>query len=213
MHLYAFGSVCRGEVTKGSDVDLLAVTVGHDTRFDHSVYSVYSYERLGEIWADGNPFAWHLSLESKMLHSDDGTDFLKSLGTPSKYTSTLRDCKKFASLFETAQMAIESGTNSTVFELSTIFLAIRNFATCFSLGIGSRPDFSRASALRLGPSSLAIDPDAFHVLERARILCTRGNGEDISRSEQQLAQGQLLLIANWMRRLIEMVGTDERVQQ
>jgi hypothetical protein len=211
MHLYAFGSVCRGEVTQGSDIDLLAVTAGHDSRFDPAIYSIYSYKRLAEIWDEGNPFAWHLFLESKMLHSDDGRDYLASLGTPSRYTWAARDCRKFAALFDRAHEAISVGTNSVVFELSTAFLAIRNYATCFSLGIGSHPDFSRSSALRLGARSLAIDREAYQILERARILCTRGNGDVISRSEVQLAQGQLHLVADWMIQLAEVVEANERI--
>jgi len=45
------------------------------------------------------------------------------------------------------QCSITGGSNSKVFDLSTIFLSIRNIATCFSLGVKSQPNFSRNSAL------------------------------------------------------------------
>ena len=62
MYIYAFGSLCRGQVDLESDVDLLAIVDGHDDRFDPSKFSIYSYNRVREIWQEGNPFAWHLSL-------------------------------------------------------------------------------------------------------------------------------------------------------
>ena len=79
MHIYAFGSVCRGDVSPDSDVDLLAIVQGYDPRFSPDDYSIYSYERIRGIWAEGNPFAWHLSIESKLLYSPDGSDFLEAL--------------------------------------------------------------------------------------------------------------------------------------
>lgn len=33
MHIYAFGSICRGEVDASSDIDMLAIVNGHDARF------------------------------------------------------------------------------------------------------------------------------------------------------------------------------------
>lgn len=65
MHIYAFGSICRGDVSPASDVDLLAIVDGYDERFSLDDYSIYSYDRIWEIWNEGNPFAWHLALESK----------------------------------------------------------------------------------------------------------------------------------------------------
>jgi len=80
MHIYAFGSVCRGEVSRDSDIDLLCIDEGTQAdRFDPELYSVYSYERIRELWSEGNPFAWHLWLESRLLFSSDAEDHL-SLG-------------------------------------------------------------------------------------------------------------------------------------
>ena len=67
MHVYAFGSICRGDVSLTSDIDLLAVVDGYDPRFDPNVFSIYSYNRIEELWAEGNPFAWHLAKESKVV--------------------------------------------------------------------------------------------------------------------------------------------------
>lgn len=205
MHIYAFGSVCRGEVTTASDVDLLAITAGYDGRFDAAQYSIYSYDRVREIWAEGNPFAWHLFIESKLIYAEDGNDFLKELGTPTTYSNTAADCAKFLALFQTAENAIRSGTNSEVFELSNIFLAVRNFATCYSLGISDKAIFSREAALRIGVDSLKIDSAAYAVLENARLLCTRGEGSIIGEVELDIAVRELTSISQWMSRLMERV--------
>lgn len=200
-HIYAFGSVCRGEVTPESDIDLLAVTRGHDQRFDSDQYSIYSYARMAEIWDEGNPFAWHLSLEAKLLYSPDGSDYLHELDAPAAYRWAAQDCQKFFSLFKSAADALQSGTNSSVFELSTIFLAIRNFATCYSLGAGV-PNFSRCSALRLQENNLVVSNDTFATLERARIICTRGTGNMISQNEVTFVTMELGKIEDWMQTLL-----------
>jgi hypothetical protein len=200
-HIYAFGSVCRGDVTPESDVDLLAITQGPDQRFSSDLYSVYSYARLAEIWSEGSPFAWHLSLEARLLYSPDDSNYLRELGAPSTYQSAARDCQKFFELFEGSANALRAGTNSPVFELSTVFLAVRNFATCYSLGAGS-PDFSRHSALRLGTNSLVVSSEGFGTLERARLLCTRGFGKMISQDEATSVTLTLGKIEEWMRTLL-----------
>ena len=48
VHIYAFGSVCRGDLSIGSDVDLLALVSGLDARFDPDMFSIYSYKRIEE---------------------------------------------------------------------------------------------------------------------------------------------------------------------
>lgn len=205
MHIYAFGSICRGDVSSSSDVDLLAVVEGHDARFSPDDYSIYSYRRIGEIWEEGNPFAWHLSNESKLVFSSDQSDFLATLGKPASYKNCRRDCEKFYALFREAQASLESNTESIVFDLSMVFLAIRNFSTCYSLGVLSKPDFSRSSALRIGEDSLSIEPGAYAVLERARILSTRGIGKQIAENEAREAFAQFPCIDEWMSELLRRV--------
>lgn len=202
MHIYAFGSVCRGDILPNSDIDLLAIVGGYDSRFSPDDYSIYSYHRIEEIWQEGNPFAWHLASESRLIYSSDEENFLRSLGNPQPYRNAARDCQKFYSLFKRAKESIETTTETQTFELSMIFLAIRNFATCFSLGYLSRADFSRRAAIRIGSHSLAIDENAFDILERSRILSTRGTGPLLTAWEVTIAAGQFPKIERWMNRLI-----------
>jgi hypothetical protein len=189
-------------VSPGSDIDLLAIVDGYDPRFDADIYSIYSYKRIQEIWKEGNPFAWHLSLEAKILYTSDKSDIISSLGSPEIYQNCVRDCGKFFSLFREARISLENNSISKVFDLSTVFLSIRNIATCFSLGVLKQPDFSRHSALHLGDHSLKIPPQPYEVLERSRILCTRGHGSKITPDEAEIAFAQFPQTEQWMARLV-----------
>jgi len=53
---------------------------------------------------------------------------------------------------------------------------------------------------------LSIPSAAYNVLERARILCTRGIGEPITDQEAQIVLGQFPHIEEWMEELLKEVG-------
>lgn len=199
-HFYAFGSICRGEIDFSSDIDLLACTLAAAPEIDAKKFSKYTYGRIEQLWREGNPFAWHLHLESRLIFSSDGIDFLASLGEPSAYKGVAADCLKFRSLFLESSNALLQSRNSIVFNLSCMFLAIRNFATCYSF-ITGRPIFSRKSPLLLA-ERLLIGDDVFDVLARARILSTRGYGQDISEAEIVCVKNSVPKIADWMHKLI-----------
>lgn len=203
MHIYAFGSICRGEITKESDIDLLAISSNTESAMDESTFSSYSYEKIRKLWNYGNPFAWHLHLESSMVFSSDGSNFLRDLGTPSAYTNAHYDCVSFIDLFEQAKKSIDSGSNSKTFELSTAFIAARNFAICYSLQNRKTPSFSRYSAKQLGSDSLDISDASFKTLERARLLASRGIGTEISEKDLAHAIGELPVIRLWMDKLMK----------
>jgi hypothetical protein len=212
MHIYAFGSVCRGDVSAGSDVDLLAIVEIDVSRFDPEIYSIYSYMRIQELWEEGNPFAWHLSLESRLLFSSDDVDYLKILGNPNPYKNCVQDCEKFVALFHQAYNSLVGMRPSAIFDLSTIFLSIRNLASCFSLGVKNRPDFSRNSALNLGHHSLHISRSTYDVLESARLLCTRGYGPTIMTEEIKATVLRLEEVAEWMEELVDEARNYARIQ-
>lgn len=213
MHIYVFGSICRGDLREGSDIDLLALVDGYDSRFDPDTFSVYSYSRIGDLWAEGNPFAWHLFLESRLVFASNQRDFLKALGSPEEYVNCVRDCEKFYFVFEEARESILSHAKSRVFELSTIFLSIRNIATCFSLGTGTKPDFSRHSAQHLGTNSIRLPSNVYSVLEQARILSTRGKGQNITDEEVDLVLNALQNVKEWMEHLVIEARAHERIQK
>ncbi|MBR9884377.1 MAG: nucleotidyltransferase [Oceanospirillales bacterium] len=208
MHIYAFGSVCRGEVDISSDIDMLAIVNGYDSRFNPSDYSIYSYERIQDLWKQGNPFAWHLFLESKLVYSQDGIDHLKSIGEPSAYKSGITDCENFREIFLSAKNSIDGSDLTEIFDLSSVFLAVRNFATCYSLHNEISPDFSRNSARNLGNHSIPIDASTYSLLERSRVLCTRGLGEILSSTEIDTAKQTLGEIDSWMLGILKIMKND-----
>jgi hypothetical protein len=205
MHIYAFGSLCRGEVDKSSDIDMLAIVNGHDDRFNPSDYSIYLYARILELWREGNPFAWHLYLESKLIYASDDNDYLRSICAPNGYRNGFSDCKKFYEIFLFAKKSIENSPYTEIFDLSSVFLGMRNFATCFSLHVGDKPDFSRNSAIHLGKDSVPLHEDIYETLERARVLCTRGAGELLTASEICEAKIALGDIDAWMSEVLETI--------
>lgn len=213
MHIYAFGSVCRGEVDVSSDIDMLAIVNGYDSRFNPSDYSIYSYERIHDLWKQGNPFAWHLFLESKLVYSQDDIDYLRYIGKPSTYKSGITDCKKFREIFLSAKKSMDSSDLTEIFDLSSVFLAVRNFATCYSLHSDFIPDFSRNSARNLHTQSIPINASTYSLLERARVLCTRGLGEILSRDEIDKAKHSLSEIDSWMTGILAIMrnNTYERI--
>lgn len=200
-HLYAFGSVCRGEVDKSSDIDLLACLSEPNPDFDSNRFSIYSHDRIRELWSEGNPFAWHLHLESKLLYSSTGEDFISTLGRPARYVKAIEDCEKFRSLFSESLNSLKNATNSPTFDISCMFLAARNFATCYSLG-SEKAEFSRYSPLLID-EKLSISKNEFDVFVRARILSTRGYGAPLMNSDINLARESALSIVKWMGELAD----------
>ena len=208
MHIYAFGSVCRGEVESDSDVDLLAVVEGRDPRFNQDNFSIYSYSRVRELWEEGNAFAWHLATESKLIYADDGEDFLAGLGSPQEYVNAKRDCERFRAVFDSALLAIENGTPSLVYELSAVFLAIRNIATCYSLARLPQPTFGRHSARRLGQKSVPLSDKGYSILLCSRILSTRGSGEAIDEIDAVTLLPELRNCRSWIDDICQEVAVD-----
>lgn len=206
MHIYAFGSICRGDLSIDSDIDLLAIVQGTDKRISPDKFSIYSYKRIRELWLMGNAFAWHLSLESRLVYGFDGTDFLQTLGQPSAYNSVTKDCSRFQSVFEFASQSIRNGSSSLVFELSTVFLAIRNIATCYSLAMLPQPTFGRNLAKKLGSKSIDVSEDFYSILERSRILSTRGSGADIDNIDQATIVRELNKCRRWVKERCVEVG-------
>ena len=147
-------------------------------------------------------------LESKLIYSEDGRDFIHDLGTPSKYVSAADDCRRFREIFEAALSSVKKGTPSLVFELSTIFLSIRNIATCFSLAKLPNPTFGRDSARKLGSRSIPLTDATYSILMRARILSIRAKGDDISKENTSKIIDELENCRLWINELCKEVGAN-----
>ena len=183
-------------------MDLLALVEGDDPRLNPAVFSVYLPSQMTQLWERGNPFAWHLALESRLVFADDGVDFIRELGNPGRYRDWPADSEKFCDIYLVARNELATRRETTTFELSTVYLAIRNLAICFSLHVGSAPVFSRRSFEQLGRNSLHLDPKSCRILEDARILSTRGLGVRASEDDVEHVLSQLPEVDRWMSELI-----------
>lgn len=205
MYIYTFGSVCRGEIDYYSDIDLLVIKSSGETLsdFDPNKYSIYSEKRINELWQEGNPFAWHLFLESKIVFSPNGINFISELGEPQKYKKGKEDLMKFHKLFVDSYESLTINSYSRDFDLSMVFLAIRNFASCYALGFLNQKTFSRTSALNILSDSIKISDKSFRLLMQARILSTRGIGETITVEDYNYISKEFELISDWFQSIIK----------
>ncbi len=99
MHIYVFGSIVRGDIELGSDFDALAIIDAPNPKLDPQAFSIYTYERIKVLWKEGNPFAWHLATESRLVFTEDDSDYINDLGAPNPYIDVKKDCKKFYELY------------------------------------------------------------------------------------------------------------------
>jgi len=200
-NIYVFGSVVRGEVDKYSDVDLLLIT-DDKVNVDSNKYSIYTPKRIKEMFDEGNPFAWHLHYESKLIYSD-GTDFLEELKSPNSYENGLTDLVKFHELYRDSLSSIMADRLSLVFDLAMIFLALRNFATCYSLVCQDKPTFSRNSFEKLNDFPLLLNDKIKNLLMMSRISSTRGINYNIHEMELSLMLKQVDYIDEWFNKIIK----------
>ena len=123
------------------------------------------------------------------------------MGSPAKYQEQVNDCIKFLNLFRSAMKSLELNSKSSVFDLSSAFLGLRNFSSCYLLGQG-RPNFSRNVALELMGDSPPISIEDYRILERSRVLCTRGLGQHVTKGEAGKAVSSLKDLEKWMQNLL-----------
>ncbi|KMQ61562.1 hypothetical protein ACM46_16270 [Chryseobacterium angstadtii] len=201
-NIYIFGSVVRGEVDQYSDIDLLLITDEFTDNINANKYSIYTPERIKELYIEGNPFAWHLYYESKIVYSS-GQDFLIGLGKPAKYNNCKSDLIKFKKLFDDSIISIQSNDFSLIFDFAMIFLAIRNFATCYTLSFYTNPIFSRKAFERLYDYPLKLDERVKELLMMSRISSTRGINYDIKEEYLSLFNMEVQKIESWFNEILE----------
>lgn len=201
-NIYAFGSVVRGEIDQFSDIDLLLITDENVEAIDTNKYSIYTPHRIEEMYIEGNPFAWHLHYESKLIYTDK-SDFLEDLKRPSPYKNEKNDLVKFYKLFNDSLKSIEEDRFSLTFDLAMIFLALRNFATCYSLACYEKPIFSRTSFEKLVDYPLFLDETVKNLLMRSRISSTRGIDYKIQELELALLLDKVDDIKGWFNKITE----------
>ncbi|MCC4213969.1 nucleotidyltransferase domain-containing protein [Leeuwenhoekiella parthenopeia] len=194
--IYIFGSIVRGEVDQYSDIDLLMVTSEAVYNIDLNKYSIYTPERIKELYIEGNPFAWHLYYESKLVYTS-GANLLENLGKPSNYVNCKTDLLKFKNLFEASITSIIKNRFSIIFDLAMVFLALRNFATCYTLGNYTKPVFSRQSFEKLDDYPLILDSRVKEMLMMSRISSIRGINYQINDELLNLFLSDIERINKW----------------
>jgi len=89
-----------------------------------------------------------------------------------------------------------------------IFLSIRNFATCFALGVMNQKIFSRNSALLLGDFKLNIDNEIYNLLEKSRLFSTRGIEVKITENMIYRTKKELTNIDKWFDSILKSIKND-----
>lgn len=201
--IYIFGSVVRGEVDKYSDTDLLLITDESVENIDPNKFSIYTPNRIKELYVEGNPFAWHLYFESKFVYSSLEYDFLNHIGKPNIYKNCKIDLLKFKNLFDESITSIKNNKLSLTFDLAMIFLAIRNFATCYTLGCYNRPIFSRQAFEKLHDYPLILDNKVKELLMMSRISSTRGVEYIINKEYLSLFISDVQRIDEWFNQILK----------
>ena len=114
---------------------------------------------------------------------------------PNNYKNITIDFEKFKTIYIESVNNFMKGKN-IVFNLSCIFLALRNISTCYSLAC-NKPIFSRRSPLLID-HPIQIEKSIFHILESARILSTRGIGERINQEMILKVKNNIKYIDIWI---------------
>lgn len=172
--IYVFGSICRGESTPTSDVDVLVVPFEADSSQFPKHWSVYSPTLLSEYHHAGRLFAWHLHLEAKCVFSLRGEPFLASLGPPAPYSSVVDDIDDLEALLNEAINELAGGTQNVIYELGIAYTAIRDLAMSASWSLLASPCFSVDAPYRL-PLDPPLPRDIYHQAMVARHASTRGS--------------------------------------
>lgn len=171
--IYVFGSVCRGDPTPTSDIDVLVVPFDTSRVQYPRNWSVYSPAVLSEYFKSGRLFAWHLHLEARCVYSPHSAPFLPSLGPPAPYSTVNRDLDDLEALLCEALDSLDSGTVNIVFELGIVYTAIRDLAMSASWSLMGRPCFSTDAPFRL-PLVPPLPREVYYQCMVARHASTRG---------------------------------------
>lgn len=200
--IYIFGSLVRGEIDQYSDTDLLLISDEIPKNIDPNKFSLYTPNRIKELYDEGNPFAWHLYFESKLVYSSYECDFLSQIGKPFDYRNCKNDLLKFKNLFDESITSIKENNYSLTFDLAMIFLAIRNFATCYTLGCYERPIFSRLAFEKLDDYPLILDDKIKELLMMSRISSIRGIDYNIQEEYLSLFKLDIERIDEWFNKIM-----------
>jgi hypothetical protein len=171
--IYVFGSLCRGDISATSDVDVLVIPFGRNKSEFPREWSIYSPELLAEYFRKGRLFAWHLHLEAKCVFSPHEIAFLERLGPPAPYSTITDDIDELAILLQEALDELAAGTKNVIYELGIAYTAIRDLAMSASWSLLDAPCFAADAPFRL-PLAFPLSRFTFDQIRLARHASTRG---------------------------------------
>jgi predicted nucleotidyltransferase len=171
--LYIFGSICRGEISPTSDVDVLVVPFSDDRSCFPSNWSIYTPELLLEYYSQGRLFAWHLHLEARIIFTSNDRPYLRVLGEPAPYSTMRSDIDDLEKLLQESVNELRNGTKSEVYELGITYTAIRDIAMSASWALLGAPCFSSDAPYRL-PNPPPLQIGTYRQAMLARHSSTRG---------------------------------------
>ncbi|HEV7694453.1 MAG TPA: nucleotidyltransferase domain-containing protein [Hyphomonadaceae bacterium] len=185
---YYFGSVGRGDHDDRSDLDILAVVQdGKGLVPQRKVLELlpterlemrpsiswYGKKRLAEMFKNGELFAWHLFRETLPIWQTEPV--MQILGRPSQYRDGLKDVRSFRTVMSEIPAQIRRNKFNAIYEAGLVYVCVRNIAMSASWYLCERPDFSRYSAFRLGPTlACPISVEEFDVAMACRMAGQRG---------------------------------------
>lgn len=217
---FLFGSSARGDADAASDTDVLIVYDDEPSSVDRQrakdsvieklgqgcALAEYTWVRLGEMFADGHLFAWHLHQEARPLFPET-YDRNFSFPKPAPYRSSRIDALNFVDLLRTCVCAVQGHPASLVHEAGLGYVAIRNVGMSLSAVALPRPEFSRhvpfmvARALCTPPP---CDLDVYALMVKARHSSQRGL--DAPSIEASALLSALIGALDWANHSLEIVN-------
>lgn len=204
--IYAFGSVVSGEFDDGSDTDILAIKSPFDDNRYPSGWSVYSRDRIKELYCKGTLFAWHIHLEAVPVFSSSGRGFLESIGPPEAYTEAKHEIQVLWSMAEVALNELALDTPSSIYELGVLGVAIRDIGMAASKTFNGNFCFSKNAPYALKGLELPMDRDDYFYLINCRRATTRGHQVNYDDERRRKIMDQSPDILNWCDKVLAHIG-------
>jgi hypothetical protein len=184
-----FGSCARGDAEECSDIDILcvldSVTQHLKTAVSELVYkhfgedvsiSFYGQQRFTEMFAEGHLFAWHIFRESHFLHGFNTSDWIETLGEPSRYIDAIWDVRELAEIMATIPENLMNCPANAIYEGGLLCLCVRNIAMSLSWHSQKGLNFSRFAPLGLSCPfpKFPMSSNRYREYLRCRLASTRG---------------------------------------
>ncbi|WP_158768854.1 nucleotidyltransferase domain-containing protein [Paraglaciecola sp. L1A13] len=173
---YVFGSLVSGDFDSGSDVDVLIIRSNDGLSSFPPDWSVYTKERIEELYRKGTLFAWHLYLDAiPVSASAVSNDCLRKIGQPSDYVNAYSEISALSKLLKSSIAEIINNSPSKIYELGIVALTLRDIGMSASKALTGNFNFSKFAPLMLGEFSAPISETYYKSLIECRRATIRGH--------------------------------------